>query len=487
MPSASAAQTRWPAAVGFALLVVAGAAARLLASRGCLWLDEIWSLMLVKGLSSPLPIFTTIRSSNNNHLNTLALYLLGAHWPWFVYRLPAVAAGLGAILVAGHIGGKRGRLEALLAVLLTADSYLLIYYSSEARGYALAVFFNLAAFDLLDDYLRHGGSWKLAGYWVVAMLGLLSQVMLWLLFYPALVAWSVVRICREGGSWSSQAGKLVTCHAVPGAAFVALYLMNLRDMVVGEGPPYRLVDVLSSAASLAAGGPESGRGVWLATTAMIAVTLAGIWLLRRQRSDTWVFYLCAIGLCPLTMALGKTWLLPKAPDVLFVRYFTSAAAFFLVLMSFVLADLGRKGTWGKVALGVALAGFIASNAWQTAQLVRFGRGDYFNAVRDMAAESPGATIRVGSDQEFRSTLLLGYYSEALPGVSVRYYPETRGRRVSWAKGGPQWYIVHRFEEGSPSEGIVVHGAPYALWKRYRHAGLSGWDWFVYERALQHNQ
>src|SRR5262249_4135081 len=152
-----------------ALLVAAAATLRGAASSGDLWLDEVWSVEVAQRLHSGLGVFTEIHQSNNNHLNTLFLYLLGKQSNLFVYRIPCVIAGVAAVLVAGHIGLRRGGVEAILAMVLTAFSYPLIHYSSEARGYGLAVLFDLLAFDFLESYFMAKSVWKLAGFWAACM------------------------------------------------------------------------------------------------------------------------------------------------------------------------------------------------------------------------------------------------------------------------------------------------------------------------------
>src|SRR5262249_29810968 len=114
------------------LIVVAAAVMRVSASLGDLWLDEIWSVVIAGRLASPLEVFTNVHHSNNSHLNTLFLYFLGDQSNWFMYRIPSVIAGVATVLVAGHIGLRRSKTEAVVAMLLTAFSYMMIHFSSEA-------------------------------------------------------------------------------------------------------------------------------------------------------------------------------------------------------------------------------------------------------------------------------------------------------------------------------------------------------------------
>src|SRR5262245_974209 len=80
------------------------------------WLDEIWSWMLVRQVSSPLAIFTAIPHDNNHWLNSLFIYCLGTRQHWYVYRLLSVVTGIASVGLAGLIGHRYGRQESLLAM-----------------------------------------------------------------------------------------------------------------------------------------------------------------------------------------------------------------------------------------------------------------------------------------------------------------------------------------------------------------------------------
>ena len=49
------------------------------------WFDEAWSWLLVQQLvASPLDVLTRVHVDNNHPLNSLFLYLFGAHATWVV-------------------------------------------------------------------------------------------------------------------------------------------------------------------------------------------------------------------------------------------------------------------------------------------------------------------------------------------------------------------------------------------------------------------
>jgi hypothetical protein len=119
------------------------------AAVGDLWLDEIWSIEIVRAASGPMEIFTRFHHDNNHVLNTLFLWLVGAQNTLFLYRLFAVVSGMVALLLVGYLARDWGFAEALLGVVLTGTSYPLVLYFSEARGYAPAIMFALISCALL--------------------------------------------------------------------------------------------------------------------------------------------------------------------------------------------------------------------------------------------------------------------------------------------------------------------------------------------------
>ena len=165
----AASRNRWLYASGSVLIVALAAVIRIRAAHNDLWLDEIWSLDFVSLIKSPLDVFTKIHHDNNHYLNTLWLYCIGAHGNWLQYRILSIVAGIGTIVLAGLIGRERNIASSLFAMALTTGSYVLILYSSEARGYASAIFFSFLSYYLLDRYLKQQR-------WTTALLFSLSAV-----------------------------------------------------------------------------------------------------------------------------------------------------------------------------------------------------------------------------------------------------------------------------------------------------------------------
>src|SRR5215472_16226408 len=122
----------WMAVGSFAIGIVV----RMLAAHNDLWFDEIWTLQLLRERAHSFgDVFTNIKHSNNHHLCSLWMWLVGQDASPLVYRLPSVLASIGTIVLAWLIGLRQSRLVGCSAVILTSWSYLLIHFGTEARGF----------------------------------------------------------------------------------------------------------------------------------------------------------------------------------------------------------------------------------------------------------------------------------------------------------------------------------------------------------------
>src|SRR6188768_1399252 len=93
---------------GAFIVILGGVGLRIAAATTNLWHDEVWSLWLLHGVRSPTEILTAVHHDNNHPVNSLFLYVIGERGSWLVYRLLSIAAGGGAILLAGIIAGSWG-------------------------------------------------------------------------------------------------------------------------------------------------------------------------------------------------------------------------------------------------------------------------------------------------------------------------------------------------------------------------------------------
>ena len=453
--------------------VLVGAVVRALPCANDLWLDEIWTWRDALQLHSPLEVFTAIHHSNNHHLNTLFFYLLGDRSDWAVYRLPSLAAGIATIALAARIAARRGRLEAVLAAVLVAASFPLVHFSSEARGYALAVALALAALLALLRFLERGQGVDAAAFALCTSLGLLAQLVSAFAWAGAL-ALTALRVARAPAPRAGALHRAAWLHALPAATLLALWWVDLRHLRVGGGPEPGAAEVVARSVGFSLGLPVRAALAPVYAALALAIVALGVARLWRERDDLWVYFLVAIALAPAAVLGGLR------PALVDLRYFLIGIALALVLLAWILAPWLRAGGSRRTAAAVALGVFLLGNAHAAARFLALGRGGYGAALRFMADASEGERIVVGSDHDFRNELVLRFYARTLPpGRRLDYR-----RHGAWPPGGPDWYVVHRSARPSqPAAEIDVPGAGrYALAAEFDHAAISGFYWAVYRRV-----
>src|SRR6187397_2250996 len=112
------------------LLIFLGAVLRFAGIFDDFWLDEIWSWRIASSLKSVPDVLLSpaARYDNNHPLNTLSMYAMGEERNWSVWRLPALACGIGSTVLAATFLRRRGGGEMLLGTLLFTCSYPLVFF-----------------------------------------------------------------------------------------------------------------------------------------------------------------------------------------------------------------------------------------------------------------------------------------------------------------------------------------------------------------------
>jgi len=455
----------WMAVGSFAIGVIV----RVFAAHNDLWFDEVWSLQLVRErVHSFADVFTRVKHSNNHHLCSLWMWLVGQNASSLVYRLPSVLASIGTIMLAGLIGLRQSRLEGCVAVILTSCSYLLIHFGTEARGYSLVIFFALLAWYALQQFDEERSWSRTVVFWSAVVLGFLAHLEFAICF-AALVAWALWRSFRYRSNWRQAVLDLFALFTVPIVLLLAFYFVAVRGMEVGGGPRYQVMPLLIKTASYMSGGPASGAvGVIVALLAVASIYVVLVYLMFKS-DDRWIFYAVVIvvplGLLPVLL-----------PVALSVRYFIISVAASLVLLSSGYAVLLRRGVAGRDMGLMLLALFVAGNAISTCNLLRFGRGQYLAALRFIEKNSDGREVVISSDHDFRNGMLVNYYKRHLTRPdSIRY-----ANGLTLNEGGAEWLILHRFDLSVPRDRVTnEYGNAYQLVKIYRYSDNSGWNWLLY--------
>jgi len=452
-----------------AILTMA-AALRIAASQDNFWLDEIWSWEFANQAKSLWQIATQIRHDNNHILNTWIIHCFPPETDWRIYRLPAVVAGIGTVVLAGVSGWKRSRCEGITALLLTASSFVLIQYSSEARGYAYLLFFTMLCVWLMERVSTARSRWGECLVGVGASLGMLAHLS-FVTAWMGLVAWSVVVVCRREQTWGSRVWPLLRLHALPLATLLWLAAYN-GGMMIGGGDRQGLGRVIVQAGSLAIGGPDSGWGALLVFLVAAAASVAGLVVMLRSGELSACFW----GATALTMGVV---LVVTGHEVIYVRYFLIELLGVLALVSRVLAGVWKAGTLGRLVYVAMVALIITGNALHIVPFLEYGRGGYETAVATLIAESSSPVIGIGSDHDFRNTKVLAYYlGRRQDSRKVNYFPNR-----NWPPSGPDWVILHSFQQppNAPPELNDTAGNKYQKRHEYRYSGLSGWNWILYQR------
>lgn len=444
------------------------------AARGDLWLDEIWSVNLVRYARSPWDVFAGLRHENNHPLNTLYLYFLGHPKALLEYRLAAVASGMTCIFLIGYTAWKQwGEREALLGIVLTATSFPILLYASEARGYAIVMMLAVAAYVIWRQHLKNSGTASLLMFWSVSILGLLAQVT----FVIAMIAFGLGQIAADRGSPSipRRVFNLARVHLVPLLFAAWWYWFFLSRLINGGGDPSGGWPVIGQASSLLLGLPDTPVFQLAAMISVLSVVIMGVNQLWRARDGQWLFFLSVLLIAPAAL------LALSYPHDFYLRYFMASFPFFM-LLSARLVCLGWKrfGTGGRSLLALAMTVFLAGNLQRDYFLLTLGRGQYSEAIAYMLRQTPSGPVRVGSDHDFRNPTVLQFYASRLPGGNrLRYVDEVHGPELR-----PEWFLLHSQDLNYvPSPQIDVDKVgTYSLVKRYGYAGVSGWSWFLYRRS-----
>jgi uncharacterized membrane protein len=472
-------QARRRAATGqiaFVILLVAAAAVRVALARGDLWLDEIWSLSLARHITRPWQVLTGIHHDNNHPLNTLALFVtvktIGAHAASLLYRVLPLVTGIATVALLfwteRQTKDDEAPLRAWVAALLCASSFLAIVYASEARGYAPAALFGVIAFASLREWPVLGTP-RRAVFAIACLLGFLSHLT-FLFVYAGCAVWTLCRF-MEGRrrDWSGW----LTLHRFPLVVLAGIYLVDVRLLDYGGGPPFRMSAILGRVVSLTVGGPDAGgAGQLVGTIAAIAVSLYGIGVLASRRHHETLFFATTLVLAPAAI------LIVYHARFLDVRYFFVLMPFAWLLMARALAHAATHGQFGRAFATIAIAASIAGNLVHLLPMLRYGRGQYSEVVAAMARLTVGHEIVVASDNDFRVAIPLRYYAEVLPGTKQLIYVESSEK----AAASVEWYITHTFDvpdSDIPTEIADAHGHTFCLLSSYPYGGFSGANWRLY--------
>ena len=454
------------------LLFIASAVLIVTTACGDLWFDEIWSLYFASNANNLRELFTRFTCDNNHLLNTLYLYTISTTHIFVLYRLLSIFSGLGCLVFLCKLARLRNRMEAVIVLVLAGLSSPLIVFFSEARGYAPALFFALAAFSVCTAYTPPLSRKTLLLFWLAIMLGLLAHAT-FIIFLAAMLIYSVLREGLTKSPIHRKIHNLYSFYAIPLLFCTGYYALFIRSLQIGGGPSLSVTNVLGKTFMLLLGLPDNTESRSVATALFCIILTCGTYIRYRDHDNTWLFY-------PLMLLVTPALLLMAAhPTFLYYRYFIVCFPFFYLLLGRLLSSMHTASFPGaKTMLIILLLLYASGQFTRIIPLLRHGRGSYLAALRHITANSTNQAVRVGSDHDHRNIMLVTFYAQFLSsGQSIRYI-----ERQNWFQEKPDWLITHSIVTTSiPPQNISMPDlGTYQLVTNYPHAGFSGWTWFLYK-------
>ncbi|MEY4669763.1 MAG: hypothetical protein RL518_2462 [Pseudomonadota bacterium] len=460
------------------LIVGVGLILRAAAIGGELWLDEIWSLLKVSPLSSPIEIVTALKHDNNHILNSLWMWLWGPTHTSAVYRAPSLifSALLLWLLLVRTPAQLEGKVPTLWLALV-AGSYPLTLYGTEARGYSLALLCTGMAFFSLCRLTEHPfdrrSIWAFA---VAAMIGCVSHAIFILFLAPA-TAWLVWRLCRQPLLGNSRA---ILWYGIVPPVLVAcgLTLTFYRDMEIGGAPLLPYLEVAASTVSIAFGGqtlssinPDvTGWSIVLALAVILACVAE---LIAWVRTGSSLASLVALIMVTPWIAVSIF-----QPHFILPRYFIIQIFFAYLLVARFLDRLIRQGRFGFLIATLLLGTYIVTNTTHTISLATLGRSHFVEIFAGIVSHERDEQIGIGGDQDFQNSIRLSYARLLAPETArLVYVPLYRSAILP-----PRYIIRETIEsyEDFPADVELRPGVTYRRVKQYRAPPLNGSHVTVYE-------
>jgi uncharacterized membrane protein len=267
----------------------------------------------------------------------------------FFIRFPSAVCSVAALALFAIWMRRNGRVG-VLAVALMAVSAFQIAHGREARMYAPLELLGVAAAFTADSWLRHPRRWHAPIIGALAFLGLLTHVSMFLLGAGLLVV-AGTRTDREAWRWRTALSLgLVGWAVVWGPSF----LVQARSGHSSWIPPTDFATFTRAVGGLVT------SGVWPQMLAVLAYSVAGVVLWRRDASMARTWTACFVIAVVVAAVVGI-----RAP-LLIDRSLTVVSWGALFAVAVVVDALWRAvPTLGAIAA----AGVIALSIVATAQLL----------------------------------------------------------------------------------------------------------------------
>lgn len=459
--------------------MLVGIGLRCAATRGELWLDELWSILKVSELPNPFDIVTKVKHDNNHILNSLWIWLWGATQPALIYRIPALicSAVLIVVLFTRIKPDTSSDSSLVWWIALIVFSFPLTLYGTEARGYSLALLCAVLAYlsikKLLSNPFDQGA---IATFALCGIVGCLSHAVYSLFLAPS-VAWLLWQLTATPLKRNSRV--LLWCAVAPPACFASLLTLTFyRGMEIGGAPLVPYLEIAATAISASFGGEAlSATNIdvtgWCAFLSLCICVVCLSELIAWWRSGDPLS-----SLVTLIVATPIVAVLVIQPHFILARYFIIQILFLYLIMARFLARLAHQGNLGRVLALVMVVGYCLTNLQHTLELIGVGRSPFVHIFGELAKYPETSQLTVGGDQDFQNGLRMTYAQKIVPDTSrLRYVPTYRTSELA-----PHFVIREAYDryEELPDTWTSPKGIVYRRIQRYRAPVLSSSHVSVYE-------
>jgi len=269
---------------------------------------------------------------------------------------------------------------------------------------------------------------------------------------------------------------VISYNLVPSIFVIFFYFFFIRGMIIGGGDIYSKWSIVNQVAQLTLGFPEGNLFRYLALLTVLVIFLFGIYTMYRQHNEEWLFYVVVLSAAPVVLVL-----LTK-PVYFQVRYLVLCIPFFYLLFCYVLGKCYRAVSFnGRWFVTVLLIVFVLGQSFRLIPLLRFGRGAFMEALLYISQNTKGSALIVGSDNDFRTGMVLHFYSRFLPKNKTLRYVE----QDSVSRFAPTWFLTQSQNVlyRPPPKIVLKKVGPYRLIKSYPYSGISGSAWYLYRHEI----
>ncbi len=375
-----------------AALTALAAAVRLIGLNQGLWYDEIFSLL--RFFRAPLWTLVTGMPDPNHHplyslLGKLCLNALGdSEW---ALRLPSFIAGTASVPLLYFLGSRLiNRAVGITASILLIVSFWPVWFSQDARGYALEIFFSIISWGMFLIVLR---KWSLfyAAIYVVSTAAMVYSH-LYSCFMPLghLAAALFLTFFKKGlgvDQNETTAGKAALTAAASLALASALYLPMASDFLnfsrsEGQRTMGRAMD-LSFLTSLLVNW-SAGPGRTLLSIPALAAAAAGVVFTAKENREVLISWALPLSLGFAAPLITGTFT--------YHRFYCFAMPGFILFMALGLVRLAGKAKRPAPAMAAATALIVLTFLPSLYEYNKIGKQGLKRAAEWARTEAPDSRV-----------------------------------------------------------------------------------------------